>query len=126
MKGTNKATTNRARGRQGLPAHPTADAEEQFYRPITEGQAEELVDRILDAEEDDGAALALITLLHGLVAAARTPLGAAAVEGLARTAGMRAYMRTIHGEDGYERFTQLDPDDRAGMYPGVADVGTVG
>src|SRR3712207_6184823 len=122
MMGTEKGTTKRA-GRSARHASaPDAGPEEPFYRPITEAQAEELVDRILGTEDDE-AALAFIRLLHGLVAAARTPLGTAAVEGLARAAGMRAYIKTIHGEDGYERFSQLDPDDRAVMYPSVADVG---
>jgi hypothetical protein len=104
---------------------PAGDPEEQFYRAVTEEQVEELVDRFL-GPDDDGAIWAFVRLLHGLVAAARTPLGDLAVEGLARTAALRAYTKTIHAEDGFDGFAKLDPDDRVGMYPGVADVGTVG
>ena len=124
-KGTEKGTTRGAEAATRPAGVPSAGTEEQFYRSITEEQAEELVDRFL-GPDDDGAAWALVRLLHGLVAAARTPLGAAAVEGLARTAALRAYTKTIHAEDGFDRFAMLDPDDRAAMYSGVADVGTVG
>jgi hypothetical protein len=114
-------------------AQPSTEQATEFkFRPVTFDQAEALVDRFIGTDDDE-AALSFIRLLNGLVHERYAEDGD--VEGLARVAATRAYMKTIHSEAAFEEFSMLDPErieDRRSMYPGVAgmadvaDVGTVG
>jgi hypothetical protein len=131
MKGTKKKGSRGVRGAsKGRAGKGTAQREFE-YRPLTAREAEDLVDRFIGTE-DDGAALAFVRLLNGIVQERYAERGD--VEGLARVAATRAYTKTIHGEQAFDEFAMLDPDDRAGLYPGVAlrpeaevsNVGTIG